>query len=167
MTDDTETRILSWVTEALDLRHGEAGDPRGRLTADFDMDNPVALREELLRVRARSDRVEYLLAVATQAKARAKRNEDGAKFEAQRAYDEAARLHSARRVEFSSAAERNAEAALDSFDQKRQAHQAARLVSIATEAYDVINQCARQLADMRQDIRSAINSLRFESTLER
>lgn len=167
MSEQTETRILQWVSEALELRHGSGGDPQGRLTADFAMDDPALLRQELLRVRARSDRVEYLLAAATQAKARAKRAEDGAKFEAQRAYDEAARLHSARRVEFSSAAERNAEASLDSFDQKRLAHEAARLVSVATEAYDVINQCARQLADMRSDLRASINALRFESSLER
>ncbi len=167
MTAEQEGLILAWVTEALELRHGTAGDPQGRLTAELAMDDPALLRQELIRVRARSDRVEYLLASATQAKARAKRAEDGAKFEAQRAYDEAARMNSARRVEFSSAAERNAEASLDSFDQRRQAHLAARLVSVATEAYDVINQCARQLSDMRSDLRAAINAQRFESSLER
>lgn len=119
-------------------------------------------------MRLRSDRVDELLAKVTQARGRVKRAEDQAKFAADLAYDEAARANSInRRAEFSSARERNADASLDSIQQKRQAHQAARLVSVASEAYEVVNQAHWSLESIRKDLRADLHSLQFESSLER
>lgn len=166
--NDIETRIVSWVAEALELRHGEAGDPEGRITAVSSEEGPQAVQHMLIRVRARSDRVDGLLAKVTQAKGRTKRAQDAAAFEAERAYDTASVTNAANRTrEFTSARERTAEANLDSFEQKRHAYLANRLVSVASEAYDLVHQIHWQLDGIRKDLRATLHSLQFESSLER
>lgn len=163
-----EGAILGWVSEALDLRHGVAGDPKGRIGTVRIEDGLREILDLLLRVRVRSDRVDELLAKVTQAKGRAKRAQDGAQFAADVAYDEATRGNAARRtIEFSTGRERHADAALDSLEVRRTAHQAARLVSVTTEAYEVVNQVHWQLEGIRKDLRASLHAFQFESSLER
>lgn len=162
-----EERIVAWVEEALELRHGAAEDPEGGLDGVLDVDTPVAAVHQLRRVVQRADRVDALLANATRARARAKRAEDAAKFQAARAYDEAAQQVGARRVEFSTARERHADASLNSFEQQRIAHHAARTVSIASEAHEVINQVHWQLDTLRKELRAVLNAFQFEASMDR
>jgi aromatic ring-cleaving dioxygenase len=163
-----EAAIQNWVREALELRHGAGEDPEGPLgNIDYSRGGN-AISALLVRVRSRSDRVDMLLANVTQAKARTRRAQQAAEFEASVAYDTATKTNAAnRRVEFSTARERHADAALDSLEQKRVAHHAERTVSIATEAYEVINQIHWQLESIRKDLRAAIHNIQFESSLER
>lgn len=163
-----EDALYSWVREALDLRHGAAGDPLGKLTQVDLAEGSQAVNAMLLRVRERSDRVDFLLSSATQAKGRTRRAQEQAQFEADLAYDTATQNRAARRTQdFTTGAERHADASLDSIEQKRMAHMSARLVSVAAEAFDVINQVHWQLDAIRKDLRSTLHSLQFESSLER
>ena len=164
--DSMAERVTSWVAEALELRHGSAGDPKGSIRG-VSADSPGEVMDLLLRVRSRSDRVDELLSKVTQAKFRAKRAKDEAAFSAEKAVMEATRVHSTKRVEFSSGRERESEAKLDSFNELRVAHQADRLVSITSEAYEVINQIHWQLDSIRKDLRANLHALQFESSLER
>lgn len=163
-----EATVVAWVEEALELRHGAVEDPAGRLGAGPIEDSPTAWVEYLRRVRQRADRVDELLAKVTRAKGRAKRAQDQAQFSAELAYDEAMRDNAAnRRAEFVTAKEKHADAALDSLEQRRLAHHAARLVSVTAEAYDVVNQVHWQLDAIRKDTRSTLHALQFEASLER
>lgn len=162
-----ETRIVGWVSEALELRHGAGGDPKGKLTPVDPTDGTPAITEALLRVRVRSDRVDELLSRVTLERGRAKRAKEGAQFAADTALMEATKHHADRRVEFSSGREREAEAKLDSLEQRRLAHQSDRLVGIANDAYEVISQVHWQLDGIRKDIRATLHALQFESSLER
>lgn len=165
---EMEERVLSWATEALDLRHGEAGDPDGRLGVPEDNADAQEVMYFLRRVRQRSDRVDALLAATTQAKARAKRAQEHAQFQADIAYDTATQGNAARRTrDFVTREERKADAALDSLEQRRIAHFAARLVSVTAEAHEVVNQVHWQLDAIRKDSRATLHALQFESNLER
>lgn len=166
---EIEERVMDWVAEALELRHGPAGDPKGPINGwGSTEDTPRDALDLLLRVKTRSDRIGELLSKVTQAKARAKRAQDQAQFQAEIAYAEAMRNNAARRADaFVSARERDADASLDSLEQRRIAHHAARLVSITTEAYDVVSQTYWQLEAIRKDVRATIHALQFESSLER
>ena len=165
--NDMERQMLAWASEALDLRHGAAGDPKGKLTPVDPTEGTPAITDALLRVRVRSDRVDELLSKITLARGRVKRAKEGAQFAADIALMEATQHHAARRVEFSSGREREAEAKLDSLEQRRVAHQADRLVGVANDAYEIINQAHWQLEAIRKDIRSTLHALQFESSLER
>ena len=165
-SDQVEATITQWVEEALELRHEAAGDPKGSINGV----NPQTLDEVydlLRRVRARSDRVDELLAKATQLRGRVRRAKEAADFNADRAVAEATQQRAARRVEFSSAKEREAEAKLDAFEQRRTLYFANRLVSITTDGYEVIRQVSSQLAEIRSDLRAHLRALQFESGLER
>ena len=161
-----EGQVMGWVQEALDLRHGTAGDPKGPLRGVHPETGPE-VQDFLLRVRVRSDRVDELLSKATLARGRAKRAKEEAAFHADQALMEATQQRAARRVEFSSAREREADAKLDSFEERRIAHQGDRLVSITNDAYEVISQVHWQLDAMRKDLRAQLHALQFESNLER
>lgn len=164
---DVENQILAWVSEALELRHGTGGDPEGPIPLVTPTMGYAEVNKILYRVRTRSDRVDELLAKATQAKARTRRAQEEAKFNAEVKYDQATQQNRASRSqEFTSSAERHADAALDSFEARRAAHQASRLVSVATEAFDVISQVHWQLSDIRKDLRATLHSLQFASSLE-
>lgn len=163
---ELEQRVLAWVAEALDLRHGAAGDPKGRLR-DSPEGSPAEVTDLLLRVRARSDRVDELLSKVTLARGRAKRSKEEAAFSADRALMEATQQRAARRVEFSTGKEREADAKLDSFEERRIAHQGDRLVSVTQDAYEVINQVHWSLEAIRKDLRATLHALQFESSLER
>ncbi len=170
--NDLETAILGWVEESLELRHGAAGDPEGNLRGwEYDpAQGAGGVSRQLARVTQRVDRVDELLAKATRARARARRARDEAAFVAEIAYDEAtARNKQIRRAfeSFDSRDDRKADATLASLNEKRAAHEANRLVSVAEEAFDVIMQIHWQLDAMRKDLRATIHALQFESSLDR
>lgn len=166
MSGDVETTILSWVSEALELRHGTAGDPQGSIR-EAPQGTPAEVMDLLRRVRTRSDRVDELLSNATLARGRARRAKEEAVFRADRALMEATQRRAANRVEFSSGREREADAKLDAFEERRAAHLRDRLVSVTNDAFDVISQVHWQLDAMRKDLRATLHALQFESGLER
>lgn len=164
----SENALAALVQEALELRHGSGEDPEGALSTVDPNDGPDAVSHMLLRVRQRSDRVDYLLAQATRARGRARRSRDNAKFEAEFVYNTATNTNERNRTrEFVTGAERHAEAALAALPERRAAFLADRLVSHADEAYEVINQIHRQLGDIRTDLRASLRALQFESSMER
>lgn len=168
MSDQVEERLLGWAEEALELRHGASNDPEGPLRFPSYEEGPQAFMQVLIRARARSDRIEELLSKATHVKASLVRKQLMAKFEAERAYDEAAvRRANTRTQEFSSSKERNAEATIDSLLQKRQAVLAERLTMVAQEATEVISQTHWGLNGFRTDLREVLHSFQHESGLER
>jgi hypothetical protein len=162
-----EQRMTGWVEEALELRHGAAEDPDGTLDGILLVIFPDEVIHALQRVRARSDRVDGLLANITRARGRLRRMQANAKFEAERAYAEAASRGLTHRVDFSSAKERDSNARLDSFEQERVAHHAAQAVAMADECYEVIRDISWQLNGMRTELRAVLNALQMESSLER
>jgi hypothetical protein len=161
-----EKAVSAWVEESIELRHGAAGDPEGSIR-NLHPEGVAETTAALIRVRARSDRLDELLTKATRAKARAKRAKDEAAFSADAALMKATAHRATRRAEFSSGREREAEAKLDAFEERRLAHQADRLVSVTSEAYEVINQIHWQLDSIRKDLRATLHALQFESGLER
>lgn len=161
-----EKQIMLWVEEAVELRYGAAGDPEGALTTGNET-TPAEALAFLRRVRQRADRVDELLTVIIRAKGRARRLRDGAAFHADNALTTAVVERGTHRKEFSSGRERESEAKLDSFEERRTAHTAARLVDITIEAYDVVNGIHWGLDAIRKDLRSTLNALQFEATLER
>lgn len=166
--NDLENQLMGWVREALELRHGEANDPEGKLSLPTPSLGTGAVLGSLLRVRSRLDRVDELVSKATQAQYRITRAEASARFDADAAWDRAAQRNRAATVgQFTSAKERAADASLDSFEQKRTAHSAARLVSVATEALAVIKQTYWGLNALREDHNTVLRTLQFESSLER
>lgn len=151
--EGTEKTLLGWVEEALELRHGSAGDPEGPIELPPFEDGRDSVLAALRRVRVRLDRIEELQAKARQVKGRVSRVKANAEFEAAIAYDTAMQRRAANRTaEFVTAAERNADAALDSLDQKRVAHQTSRLQSIADESYDVIKGCYWGMDKIRSEL---------------
>lgn len=164
---DLEQSIMNWVTESLELRHGAAGDPDGKLN-QFDPNEGVqSLVFYLRRVTQRADRVAELLAKATMARGRFRRARDEAEFTADLAFDEATQRNKAVRGidTYETGAERKADAMLASLNEKRAAHEAKRLVSIAEEAYEVISQVHWQLDSIKKDVRAAIHSVQIGSNL--
>lgn len=163
-----ESKMMSWVEEAMELRYGEAGDEEGILTPLREDASYDIVLHELYRVRKRSDRVEFLLSRVTQAKGRAGRILAQAKFEADNRKAQAMRDNASRRsaVSFTSAQERDSEASLDSFEQLREAHIAGRLTDIAKECHEIISKMYWQLSDIRKDLRATLHTLEFASTLE-
>jgi len=165
---DIEKKVISWVEEAIELRHGSAGfdSPLRQVGMEEGLQTVMA---ELVKTRTFSDRVDGLLAKATQAKGRARRAQEGAAFDAAKAYDDAHVENQNTRLpgSFMTKEEKNAEASLKSYEQRRVAHQAERLVSITSEAYDIINQIHWQLNAIRTDLRAQIHAIQFENSLER
>lgn len=158
------SEIMAWVDEAIELRHGTAGDPAGPLRGSPE-ETMAEVVQLLQRVRMRSDRVDELLTKTALAKSRIKRASDDAKFSAETAIYTATQQRSARKGEFTSGREIEADAKLDSFEARRQAHQLALLVDQATTAYDVINNINWQLANIRNDLRARLHALQFEASL--
>lgn len=165
--NDMEKSMVAWATEAIELRFGDAGDPEGRVRLpDWEAGQPVMIAS-LARVRIRLDRTEELQTKAMRARGRLTRIQSDAAFEAQRAYDEAAVHRSAfRSQEYTSAKERNAEAALDSFEQKRAAHQAEKLVAMSQQVEEQIKHCYWGLVKLREDHLTLLRRLETMTTEE-
>lgn len=162
-----EERVLAWVSEAMELRYGAAGDDEGSLDGILDVNSPRDVLAALRRVRIRADRVEHLLVNARRAKRRAKSTRDRVAFEAGNRFGASLVAEGQRRVEFQSAEERRQIANMESIEERRLAHQAERLVDITVEAYDAINTIHWGLDAIRKDLRSALNAFQFENSLER
>ena len=158
-----EGRIMQWVAEALDLRYGAAEDPEGAIVLPgYEVTDQNTYANLLARTRIRLDRVSELRDKATQARGRAVRAQKAAEFDAQQAFDEAMQRRGATRtVAFATAAEKNADAALDSFEQKRLAHQAERLVSVTTEAKTLIDNAYWGLSSIREELLSFYKGIQF------
>lgn len=165
-TSRTEKQLMDWVSEAVDLRHGAAGDPQGSIKG-APQSSIEEVMDLLLRVRARSDRVDELLTKVTLARGRARRAKEEAAFVADTASMQATKQRGANRVEFSSAAERQAEAWLDTFEERRAVYQRDRLVSYTYDAFEVISGIHWQLDAIRKDLRATLHAYQFESGLER
>lgn len=162
-----EQQVLAWMKEALELRHGTAGDPKGSLKG-AQHETPAEITDLLLRVRARSDRVDELLSRVTIARGRARRAREEAQFAADRRLMEATQERAGKLGrEYETGKEREADAKLEAFEERRIAHQGERLVSVTNDAYDVVNQCHWQLDAIRKDLRAQLHALQFESSLER
>lgn len=161
-----EATLMEWVDEALELRHGPAGDPQGPLKGT-PQETPAEVMDLLRRVRSRSDRVDELLSKITLARGKIRRAKEEAAFVADQALMVARQQRAVRRVEFSSGIERDADAKLDTFEQRRVAFQRDRLVSVANDAFEVITQVHWQLDAIRKDLRGVLHALQFESSLER
>lgn len=153
MSEGVERDLLAWAEEALELRHGEADDPKGKVhLPSYELGLPASV-EMLQRVRVRLDRVEELQSKSRQAKGRVMRLRENADFDAQLAYDQAMQIQGATRArEYVTGLEKNADASLASLEQKRAAHQLRRVESVATEVLDVIGQCYWGLEKLREDI---------------
>lgn len=161
-----EAQLMSWVKEALDLRHGTGNDPQGKIPLDIP-DSPQEVLELLRRVRMRSDRVDGLLANAIGARGRARRALDAAKFAADNKLDQATSNRASHRREYESGKVIEADAKLESFNERRIAHQGAKLLDVAQEAYEQINKVSWQLNALRSDLRETLHALQFEAGLER
>ena len=160
MSDQVRESLQAWVEEALELRHGEAGDPEGKVGLPPYEAGQSASIAMLQRVRVRLDRIEELQSKARQMKGRVLRTRDEADFEASLAYDQAMQQNRATRIQdYVTAAEKNADASLASFEQKRRAHQIKLLESFSVEALDVITQCYWGLEKLREDILQMIRLL--------
>jgi hypothetical protein len=168
MSDNSlEKVLLEWAAEALDLRHGEANDPKGKVSLPaYELGQSAAL-DMLQRVRVRLDRVEELQSKARQARGRILRARQQAEFDASVKYDEAMnRARETRVQEFVSAAEKNASAALASLQEKRQLHQWKKSESQATETLDVISDCYWGLEKLREDVLQMLRLQQFVTSEE-
>lgn len=159
-----EQKLLEWTQEAVDLRYGNAEDPRGKLSTGTDETSAEAVAY-MRRVRARADRVGELLQAAKRARGRAKRALDAIAFAAENEIAEGIKKQG--RAEFQSSREREVTAKLEAFETRRTEHQARRLLGVADETVDVINQMNWSLDGLSRDIRATLHALQFESSLER
>lgn len=166
-SENIEKELLEWATEALELRHGEAGDSKGTVgLPSYEAGLPAAV-DMLQRVRVRLDRVEELQSKARQAKGRVMRTRENADFEAQLAYDQAMQEQGNSRVRaYVTGAEKNADASLASLEQKRAAHQIRRIESIASEVLDVVGHCYWGLEKLREDILQMMRLTQFTTSEE-
>lgn len=163
---EVESVLLSFVEEAYDLRYGVAGDPDGRLPDDYTNLDPVGLRLVLSRIRQRADRIEELLSKVTAIKARAHRAYAQANFEYESKFNLEIDKSGSKFDAYSSAAEKKAHADIQTFAEKKLAFSAKRVLDYATESYDRIILAHRGLRSIRDDIKSVIHTLQFESVLD-
>lgn len=158
---DVEAQLAGWTEEALELRHGEADDPLGRVRLpDYEL-GEHAFVDMLGRVRQRLDRVEELQSMARRAKGRVMRMRENAEFEASLKYDQAIATQDSRHRQYALGDEKRADAALASLTEKREAHRLKRVESFASEALDVIGQCYWGLEKLREDILQLLKIQRF------
>lgn len=156
---EVEQQVISWVEEALSLRHngGTEFPPEGSA--------PPRYQETLLVIRQALDRTEYLLARLTRLRGRARRTAKEAKAAAENAQSQAfARMP---RQEFQGAQERNSQASLASFTEQRLAIEAEKFQSTIEECYDVVKLCMDGLSSLRYDLVASLRGFQFESSLER
>lgn len=167
MSEKIERELLEWADEALELRHGEAGDPFGKVGLpawELGVDGATNM---LRRIRVRLDRVEELQSKARQARGRVMRLRENADFDAQIAYDEAMQRQGATRSrEYVTGLEKNADASLASLEQKRAAHQLKRLESLAVEVFDVVTHCYWGLEKLREDVLQLMRLTQFVTAEE-
>lgn len=155
---ELEQQVLSWVEEALALRHdGSPGLPPGGAA-------PHVIQDSLLQTVARLSRIEELLQLTVRARGRARRAAKEGKYLADDAWGRA--IVNTPRQEYVGAKERDAEASLRSFDQQRLARAAERLQSVTDEAYEVIKLAHEGLSSLRYDHATWLRSFQFQTSLD-
>lgn len=165
-TKAVEATVLTWVKEAIDLRHGDAGDEEGKLRILSIEDGVPAVMHELTRVRKRTDRVDYLRTQVALLRSKLKKSKAEAKFAAESKLMEATTHRNRTKLEYDSAAAVASEAGLDAFEERRAAHEAQVLLDVVEDSYWVIDKITSELDSIRTDLRAIIKSLQFSSTLE-
>lgn len=167
--DPPLTEIESQLKVLVDEAHGLRFKP-DESSINLDISSPKIILDSLLACRARLDRLEELLAIATRARGRAWRAHQEAARLAQEAWDAtsaASRTGPSRRSEYTGAKEHYADNNLATIDEKRTAYRAERLADYADECYRVIKILYHGLDNYRADHLVIIRALSFESHLER
>lgn len=165
-TSEIEAKVLSWVGEVIELRHGEAGDDEGKLKEVSIDDGLHAVTYELTRVRKRVDRVDFLRTQISLLRVKLRKARAEAKFKADSKLMEATSHRNRTKLDFDSSAAVQAEAGLDAFEERRAAHEAQVLADVVEDSYWIIDKIAHELDSIRNDYRAIIKALQFESTLE-
>lgn len=153
-----EQQVVAWAAEALDLRFGASPLPPSG-------SGPHVLQDSLVVLRQRLDRCEGLMAAVIQARGRSRRASTEGKNLAEDAWGHA--IHGMPKREYEGPRERYAEASLLSFEQQRESRQAARLLDVVQESYDVVKLSMDGLSSLRYDHVAALRAFSFESSLER
>jgi hypothetical protein len=165
--NEIESKVIALVEEAVALRYGTLGDPNDKKLRDYDPESPHEWVDYIRIVMARADRIDELRTVCTRMRGRAKRAQAEAQFKAEQKLYQATSDRASRRRDFETGRERDADAKLESFEERRAAHQTARLVDVTSEAHTVISDIYWQLDAMRKDARALLHALQFEASLER
>ncbi len=164
--DEVEEQVDKWVREVIELRFGKAEDPDGDVLG-FPGDHPDEVVHMLNRVRIRSDRIEEIQSNLRRVRGRIKRSLDAAQLEADLKRDESfVRNRASRTMDFVTADERKADAALDSLEEKRAALALKRLHDFVQEAHDVVDQARWGLSAYRQDLRAQLHALQVVRSME-
>lgn len=161
---DIEKQLKVIVDEAITLRF------KTEESTNLDISSAKTIIASLLNCRARLDRLEEILTVATRARGRAHRAAQEARRVADEAWDlvsSAARTGPSRRSEYTGAKEHYADNNLATLNEQRSARIAERLADYATECHNVIKTVYHGLDNYRADHLVIIRALSFESHLER
>lgn len=165
--DPVVEKLYGLLEEAVELRHGTANDPEGKLVLPQYHEGPTPFVNVLLRARQRADRVEELLSSAKHVRQALLRVQREASDAAQDKLDEALVAGQATKAEYSTGMERRAEASLKSFAEKRAEREASRRVDAANHVVDALKDIHWGLSGLREDIRTILRTYQFESNLER
>jgi HAMP domain-containing protein len=164
--EQIQATVERWVQEVIELRFGAGEDPEGSLPT-IEPQHPDEAIHLLSRVRARADRVEELESSIRRLRGRLRRQQFDAQLEAEVKRDEAFVTNRATKVmDFVSADEKRADAALASIEEKRAAIAAQRLVDYVQEAFDVVDQARWGLSAYRQDLRAQLHGLQVVRSQE-
>lgn len=164
---DIKEILYKDVEEAVELRYGAADDPLGPLTFPKYEEGPGAFSAAIIRARQRSDRIEEILLRAKRIKSRLAAKLRDTADEAQDKLDKALVDGQKTRADFSTGAERRAEANLKSFDELRAERLARRELAVAEEVVDALTTLHWGLNGWRSDARDILRSFQLESNLER
>jgi len=161
-----ENMLLSWVEECIELRHGSAGDEHGALRIVSIEDGISEVAFELMRVRKRSDRVDFLRTQTSVLRSKMRKSKAEKDFQAEAKFMASMSERDKNKRDYESAIATKSHATLDSFEEKRAAHEANMLVESINDTYYIIDGISRQLDVIRTDLRAIIKALQFESSLE-
>ena len=158
MHEELVATVREWITEAVALR-------AGAYLPDTPVVGPQQLREALLDVRARLDRVDELFVSCTQLRAASQRQTTALRANAEDQWDQVAKRLPA--VEYQSGRERAAQINLHTVAVVRLVRQADEALSHVSEGYDVLRTISRGLDGLRMDLHRMLTAMTFESGLER
>lgn len=161
-----EEKVMNFVEEVINLRHGDAGDSEGPLRVLSAEDGVHALMHELQRTRKRSDRIAYIRAQLGILRAKLKIVKAESDFKAESKSMETLSARNKVKVDFESADAIRADAGLEAFQERREAHEAKMALEIVNDGYAVIDKICYEMDSLRNDQRAIIKALQFESTLE-
>lgn len=160
--EELERVLGEYVSEASELRFAA-----GSLALGSNVEEMMA---SLIAARQRLDRVEELLVRVLRVRDRARRGSVAAEAEANDQWDQALHQLNSRprglRGEYEGPRERYADANLAVLDFKRQARDAASLVSLAEEGYEALRIMHRGLDGLRQDLVTILRAQQFVNHLE-